>query len=59
MDTNSPESSLTSAPQLRFGKIDDVYHWHILAKTTAPALLLDDLSIRPGWTVDVDPVDIL
>src|ERR1700736_2432105 len=24
MDTNSPESSLTSAPQLRFGKIDDL-----------------------------------
>src|SRR5258708_14754196 len=24
MDANSPESSLTSAPQLRFGKIDDL-----------------------------------
>jgi primosomal protein N' (replication factor Y) len=42
-----------------FGRVDNVYHWHILAKTTDPALLLDNLSARAGWHIDVDPTDIL
>lgn len=42
-----------------FGRIDDVYHWHILAKTTDPAALLEDFTLKPGWYVDIDPVDIL
>ncbi len=42
-----------------FSRIDNVYHWHILAKTTDPGLLLTDLTPRPGWAIDIDPVDIL
>ncbi|MEP7286216.1 MAG: primosomal protein N' [Chloroflexota bacterium] len=42
-----------------FGRVNDVYHWHLLARTTEPHLLLKDLTIRPGWYVDIDPVDIL
>ncbi len=42
-----------------FGRVDNVYHWHILAKTTDPALLLDNLGARSGWHIDIDPTDIL
>jgi primosomal protein N' (replication factor Y) len=42
-----------------FSRIDNVYRWHILAKTTDPTALLDDLSTRPGWHIDIDPVDVL
>jgi primosomal protein N' (replication factor Y) (superfamily II helicase) len=42
-----------------FGRIDDVYHWHILAKTTDPHTLLDGFSAPKGCYVDIDPVDIL
>ena len=42
-----------------FGRIDDVYHWHILAKTTEPGTLLEDFTLKSGWYVDIDPVDIL
>jgi primosomal protein N' (replication factor Y) len=42
-----------------FGRIDDVYRWHIIAKTTDPKALLEDLTLRPGATVDIDPLDIL
>lgn len=40
-----------------FGKIDGVYQWHLIARTTDPAALVDDLNTRA--IVDVDPVDIL
>ncbi|MCC7208823.1 MAG: primosomal protein N' [Anaerolineae bacterium] len=42
-----------------FGKIDGVYQWHLIARTTDPARLLGDFDVRVGWQVDVDPVDIL
>jgi primosomal protein N' (replication factor Y) len=42
-----------------FSRIDNVFHWHIIAKTTDPALLIGDLTPRPGCTIDIDPVDIL
>jgi len=52
-------TSLIGPAPAFFGRIDNVYHWHILVKTTDPVLLLDGLAARPGWHVDVDPVDIL
>jgi primosomal protein N' (replication factor Y) (superfamily II helicase) len=42
-----------------FGKVDNVYHWHIIAKTTDPHALLGDISAKSGWYIDIDPVDIL
>ncbi|MCC6972910.1 MAG: primosomal protein N' [Anaerolineae bacterium] len=42
-----------------FGKIDGVYQWHLLVRTTDPAHLLEGFEPKSGWIVDVDPVDIL
>jgi primosomal protein N' (replication factor Y) len=42
-----------------FARIDDQYRWHIVVKTTDPQTLLYGLSPRPGWHIDIDPVDIL
>ncbi len=42
-----------------FGRVDNTYNWHIIAKTTDPQALLNDLPLKSGWSVDVDPVDIL
>jgi primosomal protein N' (replication factor Y) (superfamily II helicase) len=42
-----------------FGRVDNIHNWHILAKTTDPMMLLDELNTPPGWRIDVDPVDIL
>jgi primosomal protein N' (replication factor Y) (superfamily II helicase) len=42
-----------------FARIDEVYRWHIIAKTTDPTRLLDGFSSRQGLFVDIDPVDIL
>ncbi|HLY26644.1 MAG TPA: helicase-related protein, partial [Aggregatilineales bacterium] len=42
-----------------FGRVDNTYNWHIIAKTTDPQALLNDLPLKSGWSVDIDPVDIL
>ncbi len=40
-----------------FGKLDGIYYWHILARTTEPARLVGDPATH--WVVDVDPTDTL
>ena len=35
------------------------YRWHLLLRANNPAPLLDALGPVPGWTVDVDPVNVL
>jgi primosomal protein N' (replication factor Y) len=40
-----------------FAKLDGVYYWHILARTTDPARLIGDSAAH--WIVDVDPVETL
>lgn len=40
-----------------FAKLDGVYYWHILARTTDPARLIGDSASH--WIVDVDPVETL
>jgi primosomal protein N' (replication factor Y) (superfamily II helicase) len=42
-----------------FGKIDDIYRWHVIARTTDPVLLLGDFTPKSGCYVDIDPVEIL
>jgi len=42
-----------------FSKLDNVYQWQIIARTTDPARLLDGFTTRSGWSVDVNPVEIL
>jgi primosomal protein N' (replication factor Y) len=41
-----------------FGRIDNIFYWHIVARTTDPDGLLEGLDVR-GWWVDSDPLDIL
>ena len=59
VDADLTATELVGPAPAFFGKIDDVYHWHILIKTTDARLLLDELAPRPGWFIDVDPVDML
>jgi primosomal protein N' (replication factor Y) len=42
-----------------FGRVDDVFSWHIIARTTDPVALIADFPARAGCYVDIDPVDIL
>ena len=34
------------------------YRWQILLKGDVPAAILDDVPLGPGWTVDVDPIEM-
>ena len=34
------------------------YRWQILLKGDQPAAILDQVPIGPGWTVDVDPIEM-
>jgi primosomal protein N' (replication factor Y) len=35
------------------------WRWNIIVRGNEPARLLEDESLPPGWTVDVDPVSLL
>ncbi len=43
-----------SFPARRAGR----YRWQILLKGDVPAVILDDVPLGPGWTVDVDPIEM-
>lgn len=58
-ERNMSATELVGPAPAFFSRIDELYQWHILAKTTDAKMLLDELTIRPGWHVDIDPVDIL
>ncbi len=34
------------------------YRWQILLKADQPAAILDQVPLGPGWTVDVDPIEM-
>ena len=34
------------------------YRWQILLKGDEPAAILDDVPLGPGWTIDVDPIEM-
>ena len=40
-------------------KVRGRWRWHIVLRGDDPAALVRDLSLPPGWTVDVDPVSLL
>lgn len=42
-----------------FSRIDRHYRWQLLIRSADPRAALAGLQIRPGWYVDIDPVDIL
>ena len=42
-----------------FARINNVFRWHLLLRGPDPARALDGLDTPRGWTVDIDPVDML
>jgi len=42
-----------------FGRVDNIFSWHILLRAADPLRLLHDWTLRAGSTLDVDPLDIL
>lgn len=58
-DAQLTATELVGPAPAHFSRLDNVHQWHILARTTDPARLLDNFNPRQGWIVDVDPVDIL
>src|SRR5258708_35516896 len=54
MDTNSPESNLTSAPQLRFGKIDGLAERVTAAMSAARKLLFSTQHEEGYWCGELE-----
>lgn len=54
---NLSATRLIGPTTAHFGKLDGVYYWHILARTTEPARLIGEPAAH--WVVDVDPTDTL
>jgi primosomal protein N' (replication factor Y) (superfamily II helicase) len=42
-----------------YGKVDGVYQWQIIARTSSPQALLANLATPPSWIIEIDPVDVL
>ena len=39
-------------------RVRNAWRWHLLVRAPDPRLLLDKVNVPPGWTIDVDPVDV-
>jgi primosomal protein N' (replication factor Y) (superfamily II helicase) len=53
------ESSLIGPAPCFFGRIDRQYRWQVLLRSPNPLLALQDMPLKPNWSLDVDPVDLL
>ena len=42
-----------------FARIDRRYRWHALICGAETRAILRQLSIKPQWQVDLDPIDVL
>ncbi len=42
-----------------FTRQDGVYRWHILLRGPDPVAALDGLTPRRGWSIDIDPLEVL
>lgn len=56
--TEIPIDLIAPAPCF-FGKINRVYRWHVLAVCIAPTRLLDGITLRREWILEIDPLSIL
>ncbi len=54
-----PDSDLIGPAPAFFARVRGRYRWHILLRSLDPAAFLRPLSIPAGWSVDIDPVDVL
>lgn len=53
------ESDLIGPAPAFFARVRGRYRWQILLRSMAPADFLRQVSIPPGWIVDIDPVTVL
>ncbi|MBN2303997.1 MAG: primosomal protein N' [Anaerolineae bacterium] len=42
-----------------FGKLNNLYRWHLILRGPNPAAILSEITPGTGWFVDVAPVDML
>jgi len=56
---NMTESRLIGPAPCFFGRIDRQYRWQVLLRSPNPMLALQNLVLKPNWSLDVDPVDVL
>lgn len=42
-----------------FGKLDNLFRWHVLVRTLNPVALFDQFDLSTACMLDIDPVDIL
>jgi primosomal protein N' len=42
-----------------FGRLDNVYRWHLLLRSPDPTLALEGIDLPTTWQVDIDPVGLL
>ena len=42
-----------------FGRIDNIYRWHLLLRSPDPTLALEGIDLPATWQVDIDPVGVL
>jgi len=54
---NLSATRLIGPTAAHFAKLDSVYYWHIIARTTDPSRLIGEAAAH--WIVDVDPTEIL
>ncbi len=59
VDLGLPELNVIGPAPAFFARVRGEYRWQILVRGVAPADLLRRIHIPPGWTVDIDPVDVL
>ncbi|MDY6836280.1 MAG: primosomal protein N' [Chloroflexota bacterium] len=54
-----PELTLIGPTPAFFAKARGRYRWHIILRGKNPTSALADVALPRGWTVDVDPINIL
>jgi len=42
-----------------FQRLDRNYRWQVIVRSPDPVEALRRIPVRPGWHVDIDPVDLL
>nr|MCU0514615.1 primosomal protein N' [Anaerolineae bacterium] len=53
------DSALIGPAPCFFTRVDRHYRWQVLLRSPDPLPLLRDLPLRPGWTLDIDPLEVL
>lgn len=56
---NLTDTRLIGPAPCFFRKIDKVYRWQVLIRSNDPLALLRGFSVRKGWYVDLDVLDVL